>query len=147
MRSARRANHYCLSCVVLVGQSKRQNVLILHLSGKATQKSELISHPLGSGKESKASQSPTHAPCFPGVGVYSDGCIRWRWTLEAPSRFGGIRFDLMGWRCHRFFLLESRGPKFVSFLCILGPCLGKVCVAFGDFSKGHGRILFLNWFF
>jgi len=51
-----------------IRQSKRQNVLIPHLSGKATQKSELYSRPLVQGKVPKASQSPTHAPCFPGLG-------------------------------------------------------------------------------
>ena len=31
----------------------------------------------------------------------------------------------------------SRDPNFVSFPRILWPCLGKVCVAFGGFTKGH----------
>ena len=84
-------------------ESKGQNVLIPHLFRKAKPKSELIPHPLGQGKESKTPQSPTHAPCFPGVGVYSDRCI----TLSACKK---------GLRCEGKRLLRTMKVRFLTSL-------------------------------
>ena len=53
-----------------------------HLPGKATQRNELIPHPLRQGKRSKTPQSPTHAPCLPGVGVKSDRCIIYSYSMQ-----------------------------------------------------------------
>lgn len=64
-----------------------------HLSGKATQKRELYPRPLGQDKVPKASQSPTHAPCFLGLGYWGFTVIgAWKcrdigllWELYAPT--------------------------------------------------------------